>query len=76
MGKYELVSKANPAAYAKAVGGAILAGFITLGAVAANAQGIADVTFLQWILVATSVLGTGLGVYEIPNAPTLPGGDS
>lgn len=54
----------------KSIGGAILAGLITLGAVAANAHGIGDVTFLQWVLVATSVLGTGIGVYAIPNAVT------
>lgn len=66
------VSAVNPKGYLKAIGGAILAGLITLGAVAANAQGITDVTFLQWVLVATSALGTGLGVWAIPNAPVKP----
>lgn len=66
-----LVSPANPKAYAKALGGALLAGLITLAAVAASATGISEVTFMQWILVAISVLGTGLGVYAIPNRPTL-----
>lgn len=57
----------KPAEYAKATGGAILAALITLAAVAANAEGIADVTFIQWVIVAISGLGTGLGVYAIPN---------
>ena len=53
--------------YAKAILGGLLAGLITLAAVAANANGIVDVTFIQWILVAISFLGTATGVYVIPN---------
>lgn len=55
---------------AKAAGGGILSGLITLAAVAANAKGIGDVTFLQWNLVAISTLGVWLGVYAIPNRPS------
>lgn len=54
---------------AKALGGGILAGLITLTAVAANAGGPADVTFIQWVLVASSTLGVWIGVYVIPNRP-------
>ncbi len=53
----------------KALGGAVLAGLITLAAVAATAKGIGDVTFIQWILVAISFVGVGTGVYAIPNKP-------
>ena len=55
---------------AKAVLGGILAGLITLAAVAANATGIQDVTFIQWVLVATSTIGVWIGVYAIPNRPS------
>lgn len=61
----------NPAEYAKAILGAALSGLITLAAVAANAKGIGDVTFIQWVLVAISTVGTGIGVYAIPNRPPL-----
>lgn len=54
---------------AKAILGGILAGLITLTAVAANAHGPADVTFIQWVLVATSTIGVWIGVYTIPNRP-------
>ncbi len=54
---------------AKALGGGILAGLITLAAVAATAKGVGDVTFIQWVLVAISALGTATGVYAIPNKP-------
>jgi len=55
---------------AKALAGGILAGLITLTAVAANAKGIGDVTFIQWLLVGTSTLGVWIGVYAIPNRPS------
>lgn len=54
---------------AKAALGGVLAGLITLAAVAANANGPADVTFIQWVLVATSTIGVWIGVYAIPNRP-------
>lgn len=53
----------------KALAGGVLAGLITLAAVAATAKGITDVTFIQWVLVAISVVGTGTGVYALPNKP-------
>lgn len=56
----------------KALGGGILAGLITLAAVAATAKGIGDVSFIQWVLVAISVVGTGTGVYALPNRSTPP----
>lgn len=58
--------------YAKAFGGAILAGIITLTAVIDPSAGPADVSFFQWLMVGASVLGTGLGVYAIPNRPPTP----
>lgn len=54
---------------AKSLAGGILAGLITLAAVAAGAKGVGDVTFIQWVLVAISTLGTGTGVYAVPNRP-------
>lgn len=57
--------------YAKAILGGLLAGLITLAAVAANAKGIDSVTFIQWVIVAISFLGTGTGVYAIPNTPKI-----
>lgn len=54
---------------AKAALGGILSGLITLAAVAANAHGIQDVTFIQWVLVAISIIGVWIGVYRIPNRP-------
>lgn len=61
----------NPLNYAKAIGGALLAGLITLTAVIDPTAGPADVTFFQWLMVAVSVLGTGIGVYAIPNRSTI-----
>lgn len=55
---------------AKAILGGVLSGLITLAAVAANATGIGDVTFIQWVLVAISTIGVWIGVYTIPNRPT------
>lgn len=55
---------------AKALGGGLIAGGITLAAVASDAATPADVTFIQWVLVGVSVLGTGLGVWAIPNKPS------
>lgn len=55
---------------AKAALGGVLSGLITLAAVAANATGPQDVTFIQWILVATSTIGVWIGVYAIPNRPS------
>ncbi|WP_157156269.1 hypothetical protein [Diaminobutyricimonas sp. LJ205] len=52
---------------AKAIGGAVLSGLITLTAVMDPTDGPADVTFFQWLLVGVSVLGTGIGIYAIPN---------
>lgn len=53
--------------YAKAILGGLLAGLITLSAVAVNVKGPGDVTFIQWVIVAISFLGTATGVYAIPN---------
>jgi len=55
---------------AKAAGGGILSGLITLAAVASNATGIQDVTFIQWVLVGISTIGVWIGVYQIPNRPS------
>lgn len=55
---------------AKAALGGVLAGLISLAAVAANAKGIGDVTFIQWVLVATNFIGVWIGVYAIPNRPS------
>lgn len=55
---------------AKAALGGILSGLITLAAVASNARGIQDVTFIQWVLVAISTIGVWIGVYAIPNRPS------
>lgn len=54
---------------AKAALGGVLSGLITLAAVAANATGVGDVTFIQWVLVAISTIGVWIGVYAIPNRP-------
>lgn len=54
---------------AKAIAGGLIAGGITLAAVASDATSPADVTFIQWVLVGVSVLGTGFGVWAIPNKP-------
>lgn len=54
---------------AKAVLGGILSGLITLAAVASTAGGPGEVTFIQWVLVAISVVGVWIGVYTIPNRP-------
>lgn len=55
---------------AKAALGGILSGLITLAAVATNATGVGDVTFIQWVLVAISTIGVWIGVYAIPNRPS------
>lgn len=55
---------------AKAVAGGVLAGLITLAAVAADASSPQDVTFIQWVLVGTSTIGVWIGVYAIPNRPS------
>jgi len=55
----------------KAILGGILSGLITLAAVAASAGGPGDVTFIQWVLVAISTIGVWIGVYAIPNRPTI-----
>ena len=58
--------------YAKAILGGLLAGLITLSAVAVNVKSPADVTFIQWVIVAISFLGTATGVYAIPNRSEVP----
>lgn len=58
--------------YAKAILGGLLAGLITLSAVAVNVKTPADVTFIQWVIVAISFLGTATGVYAIPNRAEVP----
>lgn len=54
---------------AKAVAGGLIAGGVTLAAIATDATTPGDVTFIQWVLVGVSVLGTGFGVWAVPNKP-------
>ena len=55
--------------FAKAYGGAIYAGLIYLMSVIAPAAHPSDVTFVQWIGFAATILGTWLGVAVITNGP-------
>jgi hypothetical protein len=52
----------------KAITGGVLAGLVALGTALADG----GVTPLEWVLVATAVVGTYGGVYGIPQPAPLP----
>lgn len=61
--------KAQLAYYAKAIIGAVVAGLTYLLTVLTPAATFGDITLVQWIGFAVSVLGTFAGVAYVTNGP-------
>lgn len=72
MADHALVTKSNPLAYLKAIGGGIATGAFILSTYVQGEETLANVTTNEWLFVLVGILASFGITYFIPNKQTEP----